>query len=161
MLTRSVTSTTWSNSMQARQDYHLVQLDASSARHSAEVERGLISALDVYDAFHFITRQPGWGAKDERVMISDDEEDSAWRRRMRSWRRRRRRRRIGSHHHRLKRRVHAGGVASGRYVSIRLWWLQSSAPSIKSLATSSLLRRRYGRRLTQSGVPPVCDGNDC
>ena len=35
----------------------------------------LISALDVYDAFHFITRQTGWGAIDERVMLSDDEEE--------------------------------------------------------------------------------------
>ena len=43
----------------AQRYYHLVQLDASSAKHRAEVERGLISALDVYDAFHFITRQPG------------------------------------------------------------------------------------------------------
>ena len=59
----------------AQRYYHLVQLDASSAKHRAEVERGLISALDVYDAFHFITRQPGMGAKDERVMLSDDEEE--------------------------------------------------------------------------------------
>ena len=59
----------------AQRYYHLVQLDDISAKHRAEVERGLISALDVYDAFHLITRQPGWGKVDERVMLSDDEEE--------------------------------------------------------------------------------------
>ena len=46
--------------------YHLVQADPTTAKHCAEVARGLISTLDVYEAFHFITRQPGWAAKDER-----------------------------------------------------------------------------------------------
>ena len=59
----------------AQRYYHLVQLDDTSAKHRAEVERGLISGLDVYDAFHLITRQPGWGKVDERVMLSDDEEE--------------------------------------------------------------------------------------
>ena len=53
--------------------YHLVKVKATSAKHRAEVARGLISTLDVYEAFHYITRQSGWAAEDERVKLSDEE----------------------------------------------------------------------------------------
>ena len=59
----------------AQRYYHLVVLDDTSPKHRAEVQHGLISVLDVYDAFHLITRQQGWGRVDERGMLSDDEEE--------------------------------------------------------------------------------------
>ena len=39
--------------------FNLVQAEPTSAKHRAEVARGLISTLDVYESFHLITRQQG------------------------------------------------------------------------------------------------------
>ena len=43
-------------------------------------------------------------------------------------------------------------LTSGRHVSKRVWWHPASALSIKFLTSSSRRRRRYARRLAQSGV---------
>ena len=53
--------------------FHLVLAEQTKDRHRAEVARGLISTLEVYESFHSRLRQPTWAAEDERVKLSDEE----------------------------------------------------------------------------------------
>ena len=55
--------------------FSLVQAEPTSARHRAEIERGLKSTLDAYESFNMIQRQLTWAAEDERVKLSDEEEE--------------------------------------------------------------------------------------
>ena len=55
--------------------------------------------------------------------------------------------------------VLASGAASGRYVSIRIWWLLSPARSTKYPTKSARRCRRYARRPIQSEALLVCKGN--
>ena len=42
--------------------YHsLIIAEKTSARHRAEIERGVVSAMEVYESFHLIRRQTNWG----------------------------------------------------------------------------------------------------
>ena len=47
----------------AHRYFSLVQAEETSARHSAEIERGLISTLDIYESFNMIQRQPAWAGR--------------------------------------------------------------------------------------------------
>ncbi len=67
-----------------------------------------------------------------------------------------RRRRL---HSRFHRDVNVNGAASGRHVSIWLWWLSFSARRTKCRTGSSRRLWCYARRPVQSGVLPVLEGN--
>ena len=47
----------------ANRYFSLVQAEQTSARHRAEIERGLISTLDIYESFNMIQRQPAWAGR--------------------------------------------------------------------------------------------------
>ena len=55
--------------------YFNLVLDPKSARGQAEVERGLISTLDVYESFHLVRGQSTWAAEDRRVELAEDHGD--------------------------------------------------------------------------------------
>ena len=56
-------------SKMANRYYSLIIAETTSARHRAEIERGLVSAMEVYESFHLIKRQTNWGLDDERVKL--------------------------------------------------------------------------------------------
>ena len=55
--------------------YSLIIAEQTSARHRAEIERGLVSAMEVYESFHLIRRQTTWVLDDERVKLDEEEEE--------------------------------------------------------------------------------------
>ena len=59
------------------QRYFNLVLDPKSAEGQAELARGLISTLDVYECFHLIRRQSNWAEETRRVALSDKEESDA------------------------------------------------------------------------------------
>ena len=53
--------------------YNLIITERTKDRHLAEIDRGLLSAMDVYESFHQVCRQADWAKLAERVELPVDE----------------------------------------------------------------------------------------
>ena len=59
------------------QRYFNLVLDPKSAKGQAELARGLISTLDLYECFHIIRRQSTWAEETPRVALSSSSDSKA------------------------------------------------------------------------------------
>ena len=57
--------------------FYLVIAEKTNDKHIAEVARGLLSTLEVYESFHLVWRQTDWAKLDERVELSVEEGEEA------------------------------------------------------------------------------------
>ena len=123
--------------------YYLVLAETTKEKHVADVAQGLLSTLDVYESFHLVQMQSAWADLDERVELSDedrwdtdeDEED--------------------------KQSPSPPQIPASRTCKWNCKWtvcehtaLVASvfSPAYKVPDSSLRRRRRYARRLNQSGI---------
>ena len=57
--------------------YYPILAQTDKEKHVAEVVRGLLSALDVYESFHLVGKQTDWAKLEMRVEFPDEEGEEA------------------------------------------------------------------------------------